>query len=238
VPNAVIVNCAAKANIDEVERFPLIAEDVNVMAPIVMSRACQATGLRFVQISTDQVFGNYPSAGWYRHHESDMTNDPRWLPANVYGRQKLEAEQHVLLNNRGLVVRTQWVYGPGRPTWVDEVVRQAKSNEPIRAISDYVGIPTFATDLARAIIKLLQDPTAVGVYHLVNEGDPISRANLAIWILEQLQLNGTVEPCQLSDMEPFWAARRPANSVIKNFRCDPLPTWTESLTTHLQNGHN
>src|SRR5207253_2189866 len=113
---------------------------------------------------------NAPDEGY---REFDATN-----PINYYGLSKRWAEIYVeQLLNRFMIVRTSWLFGPGRPTWVDHVAACPNNEETVMAIQDLVSSPTYTPDLARALLQLAESHR-FGIYHITNSGF-CSRVDLA-----------------------------------------------------------
>ncbi len=157
----VVVNCAALTKVDTCEREPALAERANAEAPARLARACVAAGAKLVQLSTDYVF-----AGDARrpYREDDAT-----APRSVYGRTKLAGEQAALAVPGALVVRTSWVYGRGR-NFPRAILAQAREGKPLRVIADQRGRPTYAHDLALAIVQLVAVGGS-GIVNFANDGE-------------------------------------------------------------------
>ena len=164
-PDAV-VHTAAHAIVDECEADPKLALRVNVAGVCHIADACRAVGSRAVYISSDYVFdGAATPPGGYR--EGDIPN-----PLSVYGLTKLAGERIAGLLESHVNVRTSWLFG-GNDERVDTVlatVRQASRGERPRLIADQFSIPTYAADLAQALIFLLARPEPVGTIHAANRG--------------------------------------------------------------------
>lgn len=158
---ALVVHCAAMTNVDACESDPELATAVNASGSGQVARAAEEAGAEIVAISTDYVFDG--TAAPYR--ESDHTN-----PIQVYGRSKLDGEELVMAATpRHYIVRSAWIYGSGGKNFLSKIPELAKTNESINAVTDQRGSPTYAPDLADAIVALTSS-RAYGTYHVVNDG--------------------------------------------------------------------
>lgn len=164
-PEAVI-HCAAYTDVDEAERNPEPAFAVNVEATEWVARASREVDAQLVFVSTDYVFDGEKMAPYV---EVDSTN-----PLSNYGRSKLEGERRVeeFCGGNHTVVRSGWLYGPGKG-FVDWVLRQFEAPgtlDPLQVVDDQVGSPTLASDLAKAILLLIEE-RFTGTFHFVNKGE-------------------------------------------------------------------
>jgi dTDP-4-dehydrorhamnose reductase len=157
----VVVNCAALTKVDSCEREPALARAVNGGAVETLARACASAGARLVQLSTDYVFAGDAQ----RPYREDDAPAPR----SAYGRSKLAGEQAALAAPGALVVRTSWVYGRGR-NFPAAILAQAREGKPLRVVADQRGRPTYAADLADAILDLVA-ARAAGVVNFANDGE-------------------------------------------------------------------
>jgi dTDP-4-dehydrorhamnose reductase len=163
----VFLNAAAFTFVDRCESERELAQRVNAEGPRQIARACRDAGLSLVHVSTDYVFDGKATRPY--------TEMDRPGPASAYGQTKLEGEEAVLAESEAfLVVRTSWVFGPGR-NFVRTMVEQAAAHQrrrdasPLRVVDDQFGSPTYAGDLARGIVGLVE-AGARGLYHLANRG--------------------------------------------------------------------
>lgn len=158
----VVVNTAAFSDVDACELDPERAFRVNRMGPHHLARACRALGARLVNISTDYVFDGTKTAPYT---EEDEPN-----PIQVYGASKRDGEIAVLNEDpRSLIIRTSFLFGPGRQTFVDRVIERARQGERVRSVLDWVNSPTYTVDLAKIIERLLETDAA-GVMNVSNTG--------------------------------------------------------------------
>ncbi|MCX6318807.1 MAG: dTDP-4-dehydrorhamnose reductase [Bacteroidetes bacterium] len=200
-----LINCAAYTAVDRAEQEPDLAMQVNAEAVGVLAAVCRENNCRFVHISTDYVFngtGNQP------YKEEDATG-----PQSVYGQSKLEGErQAVQLNPESIIIRTSWVYSEFGKNFVKTMLKLMQERPEIKVVSDQVGSPTYAADLAEAILQIIDSGTWVpGIYHYSNSGT-ISWYDLAVAIKEMSGYNGHVYA--ISTAEYPTPAKRPAWSVL------------------------
>ena len=157
-----VIHCAAYTNVDGCARDPELAHRVNTLGTQNIALACQKADAPMVHISTNEVFSGDDPAGY----EEWMTLSPR----NPYGRSKAAAEIAVqTLLNRYYIVRTAWLYSAGGRNFIHAILRAAREKGAIRVVTDEVGNPTNAADLAEAIGRLIATEH-YGIYHFVNSG--------------------------------------------------------------------
>jgi dTDP-4-dehydrorhamnose reductase len=174
----VVIHTAAATDVDGCERQPKVAYCVNAVGTRNMAVAAQQSGAPLVYISTDYVFDGRKDEPYW---EYDRPN-----PLSVYARSKWAGEQIVRdLLQRFYVVRVAWLYGDGPRNFVRTVLRLAQERGELQMVTDEVGSPTWAEDVAEALSRLIQYP-AYGFYHLPNAGT-CSRYE---WTLEILRLAG------------------------------------------------
>jgi len=219
-----IVNCAAYTQVDRAEAEPEIAQRVNAAGAANLARAARITGARLLHMSTDYVFDGR-AARPYR--EDDPVG-----PLNVYGRTKLAGEQAVrdIMPDAHLIVRTQWLFGPGGANFVATIVRLARERSELKVVNDQHGRPTYAPDLAAALWKLVACG-ARGTVHCANEG-AATWFELATAAVAAAGLRTAVVPCSTGDMPR--PARRPPYSVLDCTRYEgiagsPLRPWQLAL---------
>lgn len=225
-PEAVI-NCAAYTRVDDCESDPERAFRVNGEAVAHAAAAAGRAGARLVHISTDYVFDG---TGEEPYREDAPTG-----PLSVYGRSKLAGERHALACEKGLVVRTSWLFGPGGPNFVATMVRRIEAgNLPLRVVDDQRGCPTYTRFLAAALLDLALRG-ATGVVHYRNR-EPASWYSFATAIARQW--SGTAEVVPVKSAELHRAARRPAWSVLAVDRFEeivgrPVEPWEWGLAEFL-----
>lgn len=225
----VVLNCAAFTAVDRCETEPETARRANAVGPEVLAAAC-AGGPLLVHVSTDYVFGG-------RAHKP-IPENARTAPVGVYGRSKLEGEQAVArAGGEFLIVRTQWVFGPG-PNFVRTILRAAAQGGPLRVVEDQLGRPTWTTALARAIFRAVE-VGARGRLHLACEG-VASWFDFARAVVDEgarRGLNSRVEVLAIPTREMPRPAARPAYGVLGLERARglglSLPHWREALEGYL-----
>ena len=244
VAPAVIVNAAAYTAVDKAESEPALAHAVNATAPEQMAKSAQAIGAALIHISTDYVFDGSKSSPYL---ETDATQ-----PLGIYGQSKLAGElavqqvQTAYPDWQYAILRTAWVYGAGgRGNFAKTMLRVGAERLELRVVSDQVGTPTSAAEIARAIAALAQQflhPDAQisapnGLYHFTNSG-AASWYDFAVAIIEEAQALGW--PLAVQQVTPITTAeyptptQRPAYSVLSNQKIQPIlqappPQWRQSL---------
>jgi dTDP-4-dehydrorhamnose reductase len=228
----VVANAAAYTAVDACETDFDAATAANALGPERLARACAESGARFVHVSTDYVFDGAASEPYAEDHPT--------APTTAYGRSKLDGEQRVLAACPGaLVVRTSWVFGPGR-NFVGAILRQAKLRVagevegPLSVVDDQRGCPTYAADLA-AGVRALVAAEASGFVHLCNAG-AITWWDFARAILDETgHADLAIDRARTVDLS--LPAPRPAYSVLDCSRAAAfgvsLRSWREALVDHL-----
>ena len=222
----VVLNPAAYTAVDKAEEQEELAYAVNATAPALLAAACAEVGARMIQLSTDYVF---PGDGTVPYEPDDPKG-----PSNAYGRTKLAGESAVreILPEASYVVRTAWLYGAGGPNFVKTMARLERERETLTVITDQVGSPTWAGDLARGLLALARSDPPSGVYHGTNRG-ATSWNGFAKAIFEEL--GADPERVLPTDSANFVTpASRPAYSVMSPAAWDgaglpPFPAWREAL---------
>jgi dTDP-4-dehydrorhamnose reductase len=223
-----IVNCAAFTAVDAAEAREAEALAVNGGAVATLAAAADEVGATLLQLSTDYVFDG-SSTRPYRE------DDPP-APRSVYGRTKLAGELAAVRAARHLIVRTAWLFGHGGTNFVEAIRGQARGGATVlRVVDDQTGSPTYATDLADALIDLLA-VGATGTVHVVNEGS-VSWCGFARAIVAGLGARVGVVP--IATDEAARPAFRPRYSVLDCGRLATLidrrlPVWTDALSRYLR----
>jgi dTDP-4-dehydrorhamnose reductase len=231
----IVVNAAAYTAVDQAEREPDIASAVNGLGAGVVAQAARALDVPVIQLSTDYVFDGTKTSAYA---EEDLV-----APANVYGASKLAGEQAVAAATPNhLILRTAWVYSPYGKNFVRTMLALAQSRPEVRVVADQHGCPTYAPDIAVAIIGIAQDllknpsnPLMRGTFHLAGSGET-SWAGLASAIFGFLATKGFRAPVliPIASAEYPTPARRPANSRLNCVKLRrvygiELPSWHDSL---------
>jgi dTDP-4-dehydrorhamnose reductase len=213
----VVVHTAAMTDVDGCERDPDRAFAINAAGAANVA----ASGARVILLSTDYVFDGRAQRAY---REDDPTR-----PLSVYGRSKLEAERWVLERPGNLVVRTSWVYGAGR-NFIRSILAAERGGTQLRVVDDQRGRPTWAGDLATALVHLL-DQGAAGIVHVTGDGEPGTWADLA-----EVAVDHPVE--RISSAEFGAAAPRPQSSVLDLSLARalgvPLADWRGSVRRYLE----
>ena len=224
----VVIHVAAWTDTAGCEADPSRALQVNGEGTRIVAEACARAGAAMLYVSTNEVFDGEKAEPY---QEEDEPN-----PLNAYGRSKLEGERYVQsLLERYYVVRTSWLYGPGRVSFPEKIVQAAREQGRLRLVTDEVASPTLTMDLAGAIARVIQGP-AWGVYHFTNHGH-CSRLEWAVEILHLSGVEGVpVEPTTQREFGvPY---RKAVFSALANVRGAGLGVelrpWQEALAEHLQ----
>jgi dTDP-4-dehydrorhamnose reductase len=231
----VLINAAAFTNVDLCETQPDQAFRINAEAPRVLAEICSEKNAKLIHFSTDYVFDGEKRAPYT---EEDKAN-----PISIYGESKLAGEKNVLAaQNRHLVVRVSWVFGPDRPSFIDGMIKRAQENEKVDAIADKFSTPTYTHDVARMLPQFFDGDGEGGILHFANAGK-CSWQEYAQWALDCCREFGlpmkakTVGPLKLNDMQA-WVARRPVYSVLSTAKYThltgtPPRTWREAVADYI-----
>lgn len=241
-----IVNCAAWTNVDgaeDPEKYALV-EKLNATAPENLAKAMKEVDGWLVQISTDYVFGKEP-------YNTPCKEDQEGTPTGVYGATKLLGEQKIIATGcKYMILRTAWLYSEFGKNFVKTILNLTSSKPQLKVVFDQVGTPTYAYDLAKAIMVILEEYkkesltlnpepfTQNGIYHFSNEG-VCSWFDFTKMIAEYAgNKNCDIQPCH-SDEFPS-PVKRPAYSVLDKTKVKDtfgikVPYWTDSLKTCIDN---
>jgi dTDP-4-dehydrorhamnose reductase len=219
------INCAAYTAVDKAEQeaelaYVINAESVGILAAVSREHHC-----KFIHISTDYVFnGDSPTP----YVETDTT-----CPVSVYGKSKLAGELEATKQNQDtVIIRTSWVYSYYGNNFVKTMMRLMKERNEISVVSDQVGSPTWAADLAYFIMHVVNFHTwKSGIYHFSNLGE-ISWYDFAIEIKDLIKSNTIIHPIPTSAYPT--PAKRPAFSLLDKTKINTEfgytpPDWKESL---------
>ena len=225
-----VINCAAYTSVDKAEEEEQITQKVNSEGVKNLAKVLQKVKGKLIHISTDYVFdGNHSKP----YRESDQVN-----PVGIYGKTKREGELAIINSNvDSIVIRTSWLYSSFGNNFVKTMQRLGNEKNSLNVISDQIGTPTYARDLAKVCLDILSQSMDENInkngiiYHYSNEGEA-SWYDFAITIMELLDLSCIVNPVKTKDYPT--KARRPHYSVLdktkikKNFNIK-IPYWKESL---------
>ena len=233
-----IINCAAYTAVDKAESEPELADQINHLAVAQLAEIAKQQTIPLIHISPDYVFNGQ---GFKPYVETDATD-----PQNVYGLTKLKGEQAIMASGcAGAIIRTSWVYSEFGNNFVKTMLRLGKERDSLNVIYDQIGSPTYATDLAQAILKVLLAPSPlmgegegenVKIYHYSNEG-VCSWYDFAKAIFELSGVECTVNPIETKDYPT--PAKRPHYSVMNKAKIKQqvnlaIPYWRDSLQACLQ----
>lgn len=211
----VIINAAAHTAVDRAETEVELSEAINVKGPQYLAEAANSVGAAILHISTDYVFDGQRSG---KYKESDTTD-----PQGVYGRTKLEGERAVAAaNDKFIVLRTAWVFGEHGNNFVKTMLRLAKTRDTLGVVADQVGGPTYAGDIARALIQIAKkiingETVEYGIYHFT--GEPyVSWCDFSKAIFAEAISQNVLEKAPLvnaiTTADYPTPAKRPANSCL------------------------
>ena len=225
--NDVCINCAAYTAVDKAEEEPQLATLVNTFAPKVLADACKKHHALLMHVSTDYVFGGDAT-------EPYKVDDPI-NPQSVYGGTKADGERVIQMSGCNyMIVRTAWLYSSVGKNFVKTMLMLGDTKDEINVVADQKGCPTWAHDLAVALLALLNKNGKNEVhetFHFTNEGQ-ITWYDFATAIMEIGGKTCKVNPIT-TDQYPT-KAKRPAYSVldlskIKEYAGIEIPEWKESL---------
>ena len=226
-----IINCAAYTNVERAEDEPEICRRINCEGVAVLAGAALRAGASLIQVSTDFVFDGAKDTPYV---ETDTPS-----PLSVYGRTKAEAEDIMIASGvAGVIIRTAWLYSPYGRNFVKTMLHLGSTRERITVVNDQAGSPTYAADLADAILRIL--PLAAEkkgeIYHYSNEG-VCSWFDFAAEIMRQAALPCEVLP--VSSIEYPQKAVRPAYSYLDKGKIAAelgldVPQWQDSLRKCLE----
>lgn len=226
-PKAVF-NCAAITNVDACETDPDLADRINVQGVANLALSCQRHGATLIHFSTDYVFDGTG--------DTPFSEDYPRNPVNYYGRGKAASEDCVQKNcSDHIIVRVQWVFGPGRSNFILDAATKLRNGDAVRAFSDQYGSPTYAHDAAAMVIALYGEGHR-GTFHTVNAGYA-SRVEIAQEIARQLHLS-TPDIIPVTTASVSLPAPRPLNSRLSIDKILKLgihpPTWQDAIERYLK----
>src|SRR5579863_2080127 len=221
-----IVLAAAYTDVDRCESNQELAFAVNRDGAVNVATAAKNAGARLIFLSSDYVFDGKKATPY---EVGDARN-----PQSVYGRTKAEAEVRLLeLMPDCCIVRTSWLFGTGGKCFPDTILRLAESRPALDVVNDQRGCPTYAVDLARAIIQLCRK-NAIGIVHATNAGD-CTWFDFAEEIIRSAGLDTAVRSISTERMAR--PAPRPAYSVLSAVRLESLgiemPPWHDALRRYM-----
>lgn len=224
----VVLNAAAWTNVDLAESQEEKAFSINAQGPRLIAEACAKIGAKFIHISTDYVFSGISNSPW--SETSDVA------PVSAYGRAKAAGERSVLdVYSRGsFVVRTAWLYSPWGKNFVKTMLKFALDGTgSVEVVTDQVGQPTSAGDLAQQIYQMIDQNVSPAIYHGTNSGQA-SWFELAQKIFDLAEMDRERVIAVNSNRFPR-PAKRPAYSVLGDSRwmregMHPMQSWQDALS--------
>ncbi|MBU1659180.1 dTDP-4-dehydrorhamnose reductase [bacterium] len=223
----IIINCAAYTAVDKAETDEANANKINHLAVKYLAQISKEKNIKLIHISTDYVFDG---KAHMPYSEDGQTN-----PNGVYGKTKLEGERAMLEINpaNSIIIRTSWVYSSYANNFVKTMLRLGKEKESLGVIFDQVGTPTYARDLAKAILEIVPNikNEKVEIYHYSNEG-VLSWYDFAKEIMRMSKSTCQVNPIETKEYPT--PAKRPNYSLLNKSKIKKefnitIPYWKDSL---------
>ncbi len=232
-----IINCAAYTNVDRAEEETALADQINHLAVSKLSKVANKKKAKLIHISTDYVFDGKSVKPYL---EIDKTN-----PINTYGKTKLSGEEALLkvMPTNAMVIRTSWVYSKYGNNFVKTMLNLGREKNEINVITDQIGSPTYADDIANDILKIIDNKKFINtsmpseIYHYSNLGE-VSWHDFAKEIFKIAKLDCKVLPIKTSSYPTL--AKRPLNTIlnkdkiVQEFEIN-LSYWRDSLKKNLTN---
>jgi dTDP-4-dehydrorhamnose reductase len=227
----IIINCAAYTAVDKAEEEAVLVNQINHLAVSQLAQIAKNQQAKLIHISTDYVFDGESDKPYI---ETDESN-----PINVYGRTKLAGEKAIqeFIPTNAIIIRVSWVYSEHGNNFVKTMLRLGGERDELNVVSDQIGSPTYATDLAEVILEIIQNKSfkeagqETQVYHYSNEGE-ISWYDFAKEIFKIVKIDCKVIP--ITTRQYPTPAQRPNNTLMnkdkiaKIFSVD-IPDWKDSL---------
>ena len=228
----IIINCAAYTAVDKAEEEWELANQVNHLAVKQLAKIANKQQAKLMHISTDYVFDGESDKPYV---ETDKTS-----PINAYGKTKLAGEKALqeAMPDNAIIIRTSWVYSEFGNNFVKTMLRLGKERDELNIVSDQIGSPTYATDLAEAILAIINnkdyqnEENSTEIYHYSNEGD-ISWYEFAKEVFKIERVECKVAPITTQQYPTL--ARRPNFSTLnkrkikKDFDIIKILSWKNSL---------
>jgi dTDP-4-dehydrorhamnose reductase len=231
----VIINCAAYTAVDKAEEEQGLANQINHLAVKQLAGIAKEQKAKLMQISTDYVFDGESDKAYL---ETDETS-----PINVYGKTKLAGEQALqeIMPTNAIIIRTSWVYSEFGNNFVSTVLRLGKERDELNVVSDQIGSPTYATDLASAILEIIknkefrEENQTTQIYHYSNEGE-ISWHEFTKEIFKIAKIDCKVIP--ITTQQYPTPAKRPRNTLMSKDKIAEIfsvgiSDWKEGIIRHL-----
>jgi dTDP-4-dehydrorhamnose reductase len=224
-----IINCAAYTNVDKAETEKEKAHSINVLAVKNLAQISSKYNSKIIHISTDYVFDS--SSQNFPFKETDMP-----VAESAYGYSKLLGEKELINYKNSIIIRTSWLYSNFGHNIFKTIVRLARERKELNFVFDQIGTPTYAGDLASAIVKVIEHSESnntflSGIYHFSNEG-VCSWYDFAMVVVKMLKFDCRVMPIETKDY-PL-PAKRPYYSVLNKSKIREsfgikIPHWSDGL---------
>jgi dTDP-4-dehydrorhamnose reductase len=224
-----IINCSAYNFVDKAETENDKAVQINNLAVKNLADSIRGSDSRLIHFSTDYVFDGKANVPYNENHATN--------PLSAYGKSKLEGEKSALQHSASMVIRTSWLYSEFGNNFVKSILNKGKVSESLNVVFDQTGTPTYAADLAEAVLhiisKVIRNQIAfnAGIYHYSNEG-VCSWYDFATEIIQEAGLKCKINPILSKDFPT--PVQRPAYSVLnkskirENYGIE-IPHWRTSL---------
>ncbi len=224
-----IINCAAFAQVDRCETERELAYSVNADGPKNLAKYCLTKNIKFVHFSTDYIFDGLNT-------QPHLEDEPP-APINYYGYTKLEGEKNIqsILKNY-YIFRIQWLYGKNGPNFINKIIDLANTKPELKIIADQHGAPTWANEIAKAVISIIENPPQPGIYNIASQGST-TWYEFAQFFLAKLSIKTPIKAVTTEEFPT--PAKRPNNSVLncqkylKLNLYQPL-TWQEATLNYLK----
>jgi dTDP-4-dehydrorhamnose reductase len=229
-----LINCAAYTQVDKAENESDTAMLINSTAVKNLTDAIKGSECRFIHVSTDYVYGGDSNTPYNE-------NSPI-APLSVYGKTKLSGERYALLHHGSVIIRTSWLYSSFGNNFVKTILRNAREKETLKVVYDQTGSPTYAADLAGAILSIISGVIRnhfalnAGIYNYSDEG-VCSWFDFATEIVKESGLSCKIIPILTKDYPS--PAKRPVYSVMDKTKIKEsfnlsIPYWRDSLNSCLK----
>jgi dTDP-4-dehydrorhamnose reductase len=231
----VLINPAGITSLEACEDDPALAMRVNADAPAEMAAWAAKRGVRIYHFSSDYVFaGKTPEL----RREDEMP-----APLSVYGLSKLAGEQAILAHPANRVIRVSWVFGPEKPSFIDQIFDAALAGRPLQAVADKLSLPLLTTDLA-AWMHLILETETTGILHACQSGEATSWHGMAVAVVEEMAARGALQaiphitPLKLDEVSAF-RTPRPRFTAMDNRRLakvigTPPRPWREAVAGYVR----
>jgi dTDP-4-dehydrorhamnose reductase len=229
-----LINCAALTNVDYCESHREEAFLVNAEAPQLLAEIANEKSAKLVHFSTDYIFDGKKT--------DPYAEEDKAVPLSAYGESKLEGENRVLeISSQHLVIRLSWVFGPDKPSFIDQIIQRARENDVVTAVADKFSAPTYTVDVANWL-RLAIAKNANGILHLANNGGCSWQewAQYAVDVCHNLRIPLKAErvgAVSLAEMKNF-VAQRPVHTVLSTAKFTALTGvqprhWREAVAEYI-----